>query len=82
MDVIRILIADAHPIVREGLRTLIASERGMQIVGEATNGAEAASLARALQPDVVLMDLLMPVMDGLQATTEIKARTRTSRSWC
>ncbi len=72
MDVIRILIADDHPIVREGLRTLIASEPGMLIVGEATNGIEAVSLARTLQPDVVLMDLLMPVKDGLQAITEIK----------
>jgi NarL family two-component system response regulator LiaR len=72
MDVLRILIADDHPIVREGLRTLIASEPGMLMVGEATNGAEAVSLACTLQPDVVLMDLLMPVKDGLQAITEIK----------
>ena len=72
MDAIRVLIADDHPIVREGLRTLIASEPGMEIVGEATNGAEAVSLARALQPDVILMDLIMPVKDGLQAIGEIK----------
>jgi NarL family two-component system response regulator LiaR len=72
MDAIRVLIADDHPIVREGLRTLIASEPGMEIVGEATNGAEAVSLARSLQPDVILMDLIMPVKDGQQAITEIK----------
>ena len=73
MDAIRVLIADDHPIVREGLRTLIASEPGMEMVGEATNGAEAVSLARSLQPDVILMDLIMPVMDGLHAISEIKA---------
>ena len=72
MDAIQVLIADDHPIVREGLRTLIASEPGMEIVGEATNGAEAVSLARELKPDVILMDLIMPVKDGLQAIGEIK----------
>ena len=72
MDVIRVLIADDHPIVREGLRTLIASEPGMELVGEASNGAEAVSLVRKLQPDVILMDLIMPVKDGLQAIGEIK----------
>jgi NarL family two-component system response regulator LiaR len=73
MDSIRVLIADDHPIVREGLRTLLASEPGMEIVAEATNGAEAVSLARDLQPDVILMDLIMPVKDGLKAIGEIKA---------
>jgi len=72
MDVIHVLIADDHPVVREGLRTLIASEPGMKMVGKASNGAEAVSLARALQPDVILMDLVMPVKDGLQAIGEIK----------
>ena len=72
MDTIRVLIADDHPIVREGLRTLISSEPGMEVVGEAANGAQAVSLARAQQPDVVLMDLIMPVKDGLQAIGEIK----------
>jgi NarL family two-component system response regulator LiaR len=73
MDAIRVLIADDHPIVREGLRTLIASEPGIEMVGEAANGAEAISLAQALQPDVILMDLIMPVKDGLAAIGEIKA---------
>lgn len=72
MDTIRILIADDHAIVREGLRTLIASEPGMELVGEAADGIEAISLARSLRPDVILMDLVMPRKDGLQAITEIK----------
>jgi two-component system, NarL family, response regulator LiaR len=72
MNAIRVLIADDHPIVREGLRTLIASEAGIELVGEAVNGAEAVSLACALRPDVILMDLIMPVKDGLEAISEIK----------
>jgi NarL family two-component system response regulator LiaR len=58
--------------VREGLRTLIASEPGMELVGEATDGVEAVLKARALQPDVILMDLVMPRKDGLKAIGEIK----------
>ena len=72
MDTIRILIADDHAIVREGLRTLIASEPGMELVGEAADGTEAVSLARSLEPDVILMDLVMPHKDGLEAISEIK----------
>ena len=72
METIRILIADDHAIVREGLRTLIASEPGMELVGEAADGIEAVSLARSLEPDVVLMDLVMPRKDGLEAISEIK----------
>ncbi len=72
MDTIRILIADDHAIVREGLRTLIASEPGMELVGEAADGIEAVSLARSLKPDVILMDVVMPHKDGLEAIGEIK----------
>jgi len=72
MDTIRILIADDHAIVREGLRTLIASEPGMELVGEAADGIEVVSLARSLEPDVILMDLVMPHKDGLEAISEIK----------
>jgi NarL family two-component system response regulator LiaR len=72
MEAIRVLIADDHAIVREGLRTLIGSEPGIELVGEASDGAEAVSKARALRPDVVLMDLVMPRKDGLEAIREIK----------
>jgi NarL family two-component system response regulator LiaR len=69
---IRVLIADDHAIVREGLRALIETEPGMVLVGEASDGVEAARLARALKPDVILLDLVMPRQDGLAAIVEIK----------
>jgi len=72
-SVIRVLIVDDHPIVRDGLRGLIATEEGMALVGEAADGAEAVRLARSLRPDVILLDLVMPGMDGLTALKEIKA---------
>ncbi len=69
---IRVLIADDHPIVREGVRTLIATEPGMECVGEANDGAAAIELYRELRPDVILMDLMMPRKDGITAIREIK----------
>lgn len=72
MSAVRILIADDHAIVREGLRTLISSEPGMELVGEAADGVEAVAKARSLRPDVVLMDLMMPRKNGLEAIREIK----------
>jgi two-component system, NarL family, response regulator LiaR len=69
---IRILIADDHGVVRQGLRMFLALDSELEVVGEATNGAEAVERARALRPDVVLMDLLMPVMDGIAATSAIR----------
>jgi NarL family two-component system response regulator LiaR len=69
---IRILITDDHGIVREGLRMYLQWDAELEVVGEATNGKEAVDLAKKLQPDIVLMDILMPVMDGLTATTEIR----------
>jgi DNA-binding NarL/FixJ family response regulator len=71
-DTIRVLIVDDHAVVREGLRTYLELEDRLQIVGEAANGREASDKVRALQPDVVLMDLLMPEMDGISATKAIK----------
>jgi len=69
---IRILIADDHAIVREGLRALIETEPGMELAAEAGDGIEAVQMARRLKPDVILLDLLMPRMDGLEAIRAIK----------
>lgn len=69
---IRILIADDHDVVRQGLRMFLALDPELEVVGEAANGAEALDLAKQLRPDVVLMDLLMPVMDGITATAAIR----------
>ncbi len=72
MDKTRILLVDDHHVVRQGLTMFLSLEEGLEIVGEATNGAEALDQVAALTPDVVLMDLLMPVMDGVEATRRIK----------
>ncbi len=69
---IRVLIVDDHAVVRKGLRIFLELDRELVIVGEAADGAEALKLARELKPDVVLMDLLMPVMDGVEATVAIR----------
>jgi NarL family two-component system response regulator LiaR len=71
-ETIKVLIADDHPLVREGLRGLIATEPGMVLVGEATDGVEAVDLARSLSPDVILLDLMMPNKTGIEAIQEIK----------
>lgn len=71
--IIKLLIADDHLIVREGLRLIIETADGIEVVGEASNGREAVTLAVELKPDVVLMDLRMPEMDGLEAI-EVLAR--------
>jgi DNA-binding NarL/FixJ family response regulator len=67
----RCLIADDQAMVREGLAAILAAQPGLQVVGQAANGADAVAQARHLSPDIVLMDVRMPVMDGLQATREI-----------
>jgi two-component system response regulator NreC len=72
---IRILIADDHAIVREGLRTLIDQQAGMKVVGEAENGRKAVHLARKLLPDVIIMDVSMPDLNGIDATHQIKSET-------
>ncbi len=70
---IRILIADDHAILRKGIRALLSTERDMLVVGETANGVETVAQARALHPDVILMDLVMPKMDGIEATRQITA---------
>jgi DNA-binding NarL/FixJ family response regulator len=68
---IRVLIADDHPVVRDGLRGMFAAEPGFLVVGEAANGDEAVVLAGSLAPDVILMDLRMPEVDGVTAITRL-----------
>jgi len=70
---IRVLIVDDHEIVRKGTRALLATKRDIQVVGEAKDGVDAVAQAQVLHPDVILMDLMMPKMNGVQATREITA---------
>jgi len=70
----RIVIADDQALFREGLRTLLSTRPDMEVVGEAANGEEAIALLESVRPDVVLMDLRMPVVDGIQATAHIRER--------
>ena len=69
---IRTLITDDHKVVRQGLRGFLELDPGLEVVGEASNGEEAVVMSRRLEPDVVLMDLLMPVMTGIEATRQIR----------
>ena len=78
-ETIRVLIADDHAVVREGMRGLISSEPGMEVVAEARDGLETVQRVRAVQPDVILVDLVMPRMDGIQAIGEITAEFPDSR---
>lgn len=71
-NLIRVLIADDHMVVRRGLGALLIPRNGMEVIGEASDGAEAVALARALQPDVILMDMVMPNKDGVTAIEEIR----------
>ena len=76
---IRVAIADDHALVRAGFRALIDAEPGLEVVGEAADGAEAIELARTAQPDVVLMDIRMPGTDGVAATSQITSHDMTGR---
>ncbi|HYX88478.1 MAG TPA: response regulator transcription factor [Gaiellaceae bacterium] len=75
---IRVLIADDHRLFAEALEAILAAEQRIEVVGRADNGEQAVERALALKPDVILMDIAMPVMDGVEATKEIRSKSRTA----
>ena len=78
-DTIRVILADDHLVVRAGLKALLAANRDIEVVGEAANGREAIALVERLKPDVAVLDLDMPVMDGVAATKELVKRQASTR---
>jgi two-component system, NarL family, response regulator LiaR len=78
-DAIRVLLVDDHAVVREGLRNFLALQDGLEIVGEAGDGNEAIEQAQRLEPDVILMDLVMPGLDGIGAMRQLRSRSPRSR---
>jgi two-component system response regulator NreC len=78
-DLIRIILVDDHAVVRAGLKAVLGRERDFDVVGEASNGAEGIALAERLHPDVIIMDLSMPTLDGQEAMKQITAKKLTSR---
>ena len=78
-DLISLVIVDDHPIVREGLCALLAAEPDLQVVGEAGDGLEAVQLVEQLQPDVLVLDLKMPGLDGYEVTRQVSERVPTTR---
>jgi len=79
VGVIRILVVDDHLVLREGVAAILAGETGIDLVGTAQNGAEAVEAFRRLRPDVTLMDVQMPVMDGIEALAEIRQQAPNAR---
>ena len=72
MDKIRLLLADDHVITRQGIRRLLEDEADLEVIGEASNGEEAVHMATEMKPDVILMDIAMPKLNGIEATRQIK----------
>ena len=79
MDLCRLLLVDDHPLMRDALANLFRAEPGFEVVGEASEGAEAVAESLRLSPDVVLMDIRMPGMDGIEATRQIVAQCPDTR---
>ena len=77
---ITVLIADDHPVVRQGLQVLMSVQEDVEVVGEAADGREALALAAELDPDVILLDLKLPVMDGVAVLRELRERRLRARS--
>ena len=77
---ISVVLADDHGLLREGMRRVLEKEPDLQVVGEAANGAEAVAMVQALEPDVVLMDVVMPELNGIEATKLIKVSNPPPRS--
>jgi DNA-binding NarL/FixJ family response regulator len=78
-DIIRVVLADDHAVVRAGLRAVLSSARDIEVIGEARNGREAVTMTERFKPQVVVMDLSMPEMDGMSATKEIAAKGLSTR---
>ena len=76
---ITVLLVDDHPVVREGLRGMISAEEDLTVIGEAASGAEALTIATSLRPDIILMDLRMPDIDGVTATEQILSALPSTR---
>ena len=81
MKRIRILLADDHAVVRQGFKMILGAQPDMEIVGEAGNGREAVELADKLKPDVVVMDVAMPELNGIEATRRLADDPRRTRAW-
>src|SRR4051812_4589728 len=79
MRKINVLLVDDHTVVRQGLRALLAAEEDMEVIGEAENGRQAVALAKKSPPDVVVMDVAMPLLNGLEATRQISKSVPTAK---